>query len=275
MSDFLQTMASRSTERAAAVTAGFRSSDFDKPVVPLVLGTFDVIAEIKNKSPAEGDLANTDGAPAGGGAHSRRAQDYAQGGAAAISVLTEPSRFAGELGHLEAVVTAVPGTPVMRKDFLVEPVQLLEARKAGASGVLLIISILSDDKLREMLRCAWEHDMFVLLESFDEDDLARASRTLDNSADQGRARSDQLLIGVNTRNLRTLEVDADRLQELAPALPAARCVAESGLLVPDDAASVAGWGYQLALVGSALMRSDDPETLVSAMREAGSARVAS
>lgn len=275
MSDFLQTMASRSAERAAAVTASFRSSDFDKPVVPLALGKFDVIAEIKDKSPAEGDLANADGARRGGDDRNSRAQNYAQGGAVAISVLTEPTRFAGELAHLEEVVAAVPGTPVMRKDFLVEPVQLLEARKAGASGVLLIISILSDDKLREMLRCTWEHDMFVLLESFSEDDLARASRLFDNSADQGRARSDQLLIGVNTRNLRTLEVDTDRLQRLAPALPAARCVAESGLLVPDDAAAVAGWGYQMALVGSALMRSDDPATLVGAMREAGSARMAS
>ncbi len=275
MSDFLQTMASRSAERAAAVTASFRSSDFDKPVVPLALGKFDVIAEIKDKSPAEGDLANADGARRGGDDRNRRAQNYAQGGAVAISVLTEPTRFAGELAHLEEVVAAVPGTPVMRKDFLVEPVQLLEARKAGASGVLLIISILSDDKLREMLRCTWEHDMFVLLESFSEDDLARASRLFDNSADQGRARSDQLLIGVNTRNLRTLEVDTDRLQKLAPALPAARCVAESGLLVPDDAAAVAGWGYQIALVGSALMRSDDPATLVGAMREAGSARMVS
>ncbi len=269
MSNFLQTMASHSIERAAAANASFQSSDFEKPVVPLTLETFDVIAEIKDKSPAEGDLAKGD--------NNRRqlAQHYARGGAAAISVLTEPTRFAGEIAHLEEVVAAVPNTPVMRKDFLVEPVQLLEARKAGASGVLLIIAMLSDDKLHEMLRCAWEHDLFVLLESFDEDDLERASRLLDNSDDQDRARSDQLLFGVNTRNLRTLKVDTDRLRKLAPALPASRCVAESGLLVPDDAAAVAGWGYQMALVGSALMRSDDPATLVNAMREAGAARVAS
>ena len=269
MSDFLQTMASRSIERAAAANTCFQSSDFDKPVVPLTLGSFDVIAEIKDKSPAEGDLAKV------GNDRKQLAQHYARGGAAAISVLTEPTRFAGELAHLEEVVAAVPGTPVMRKDFLVEPVQLLEARKTGASGVLLIITMLSDDKLREMLRCAWEHDLFVLLESFDEDDLGRASRLLDNSTDQDRARSGQLLMGVNTRNLRTLEVDSERLRRLAPALPAARCVAESGLLVPDDAAAVAGWGYQLALVGSALMRSADPAALVSAMREAGAAQVAS
>ena len=85
-------------------------------------------------------------------------------------MLTEPSRFDGDLAHLEEVVAAVPTTPVMRKDFLVEPVQVLEARKAGASGVLLITTMLDDAKLREMLDCAWDHGMFVLLESFDEED---------------------------------------------------------------------------------------------------------
>ena len=186
-------------------------------------------------------------------------------------MLTEPSRFDGDLAHLEAVVAAVPGTPVMRKDFLVEPVQILEARKAGASGVLLIATMLSDAKLREMLDCAWEHGLFVLLESFDEDDLRRASELLDNAVEHDKAADGQLLIGVNTRNLRTLEVDPDRLRNLAPALPGARCVAESGLLVPDDAARVAGWGYRMALVGAALMRSEDPAALVTAMREAGAA----
>lgn len=111
--------------------------------------------------------------------------------------------------------------------------------------------------------------MFVLLESFDEDDLRRSSELLDTSANRDRVENGQLLVGVNTRNLKTLEVDSERLRNLAPALPAARCVAESGLLVADDAARVAGWGYQAALVGSALMRSDDPASLIAAMREAG------
>jgi indole-3-glycerol phosphate synthase len=151
----------------------------------------------------------------------------------------------------------------MRKDFLVDPVQVLEARRAGASGVLLITTMLNEEKLRAMLDCAWEHGMFVLLESFDEEDLFRSSRFLDGAG--------QLLIGVNTRNLRTLEVDADRLQNLAPALPDARCVAESGLHSPEDAACVAGWGYSMALVGTALMRSEDPTALVAAMTDAGAA----
>ena len=274
MSDFLQTMARSSAERAAAAGT-FVSSDFDKPIVPLSLGAFDVIAEIKERSPAEGDLSY-------GGSHHNsanygdchrnwRAIAYAAGGAAAISVLTEPSRFDGDLGHLEEVAAAVPGTPVMRKDFLVEPVQVLEARKAGASGVLLITTMLSDAKLREMLARAWEHGLFVLLESFDEEDLRRTSALLENSVERDKAENGALLVGVNTRNLRTLEVDPDRLKNLAPALPAARCVAESGLLVPEDAARVAALGYRMALVGTALMRSDDPEALVTAMRSAGAA----
>jgi indole-3-glycerol phosphate synthase len=269
MSDFLQSMAILSAERAAAVTRRFVSADFDKPVSPLALDDFDVIAEIKDRSPAEGELATPDRDRA------TQASCYAAGGAAAISVLTEPSKFAGSLEHLEEVVATVPGTPVMRKDFLLEPVQVLEARAAGASGVLLIVTMLSDSKLREMLDIAYEHKLFVLLESFDADDLARASRLLDNPKDHDRAESAQLLYGINTRNLRTLHVDPDRLKNLAPSLPQAHCVAESGLHDADDAATVAGFGYTLALVGTALMRSDDPTALLAAMRVAGSARIRS
>lgn len=267
MSDFLQTMAADSAERAAAA-GRFCSADFDKPVIPLSLGSFDVIAEIKDRSPAEGVLATKDSD------RSAQARRYTQGGAAAISVLTEPGKFSGSLAHLEEVVAAVADTPVMRKDFLVETVQILEARKAGASGVLLIVTMLSDAKLREMLDCAAEHELFVLLESFDTDDLARASRLLDNSADRERAEAGQLLFGVNTRDLRTLHVDPGRLAKLASALPAGRCVAESGLQDADDVAAVAELGYRLALVGTALMRSDDPAELIAAMRAAGSNKVA-
>jgi len=265
MSDFLKSMAAGSKERAAAIP-DFQSSDFDMPVIPLTFGTFDIIAEIKHRSPSDDNLIDQE---CGDSQRINRARAYAKGGAAAISVLTEPSRFAGELAHLEAVAAALPGTPVMRKDFLLEPAQVLEARKAGASGVLLIVTMLNDALLRDMLDRAWEHGMFVLLESFDEDDLRRSSELLQNSTERERAERGQLLIGVNTRNLRTLKVDPDRLQNLASALPNARCVAESGLSVADDAARVAAWGYQLALVGTALMQSNDPAALVAAMRAAG------
>ena len=256
MSDFLKAMAQSSAARAAQAPS-FTDADFDKPVVPLSLGNFDVIAEIKQRSPAEGELGcQSPYSESKGVSHLiSRAQAYAVGGAAAISVLTEPSKFDGELAHLEEVAAAVSDTPVMRKDFLVEPAQVLEARASGASGVLLITTMLDDTKLREMIDCAWEYGMFVLLESFDEQDLRRSAEFLEGAG--------QLLIGVNTRNLRTLEVDGERLQRLASLLPNAVCVAESGLRVAEDAARVAGWGYSMALVGTALMRSDDPTTLIS------------
>ncbi|MGI9271468.1 MAG: indole-3-glycerol phosphate synthase TrpC [Woeseiaceae bacterium] len=266
MSDFLQTMATLSAERAAAAPAPSVSNA--TPVVPLLLGTFDVIAEIKDRSPAEGDLApaNSD--------RIAQARHYAAGGAAAISVLTEPSRFAGSLQHLEEVVAAVPGTPVMRKDFLVEPAQVVEARGAGASGVLLIATMLDDAKLGDMLECAFEHEMFVLLETFDAGDLARVAKLLEYPMHQERAQRGQFLVGVNSRDLRTLEVNADRLEQLAAQLPNAKCVAESGLHSASDVATVASHGYHVALVGTALMRSTDPESLVAEMRAAGSARIA-
>ena len=264
MSDFLKAMAESSAARAAEARS-FTDADFDRPLVPLALGAFDVIAEIKNRSPAEGQIGHQPPCSESKGVSHRisRARAYAAGGAAAISVLTEPSRFDGELMHLEEVATAAPDTPVMRKDFLVDPVQVLEARAAGASGVLLITTMLDDATLRAMLDCAFEHGMFVLLESFDEDDLQRSARYLEIDG--------QLLIGVNTRNLRTLEVDGDRLRRLSPLLPDATCVAESGLREAADAARVAGWGYTMALVGTALMRSEDPAALIAAMRKAGAA----
>lgn len=237
----------------------------DGPVIPLALAAFDVIAEIKDRSPSEGALA--------GPARSRRQQAdlYQQGGAAAISVLTEPSRFAGDLAHLEEVA-AHSDLPVMRKDFLVDPVQVLEARAAGASGVLLIVAMLDDAKLLDMLDCAWEHSLFVLLESFDKDDLLRSDELLKISRHADKAHARELLIGINTRNLRTLEVDGNRLGNLAQHLPAAAsAVAESGLHTPNDAAAVKGMGYDIALVGTALMRSDDPHLLLSDMLAAGRA----
>ncbi len=266
MSEFLQQMATLSAERAADAVA-IRAADLDKPIVPLRLDRFGIIAEIKDRSPAEGELAKA------GQSRVEQAKQYAAGGAAAISVLTEPSQFAGDLSHVEEVAAALPGTPVMRKDFLVDTVQILEARAAAASGVLLIVTMLSDKKLRNMLDCAREYGLFVLLESFDEEDLSRAAAVM-NADDAAQAQQGQLLFGVNTRDLRTLHVDPDRLQRLAPSLPHGRCVAESGLYDPQDAARVAGWGYSVALVGTALMQSDDPMALVADMFAAGTEALA-
>ena len=201
-----------------------------------------------------------------------RARAYAGGGAAAISVLTEPSRFDGHLGHLEEVVTAVSAdqVPVMRKDFLVDEVQILEAKASGASGVLLIAAILGDDELRSMLDCSIEHDLFVLLEAFDEVDLERSVDVLQKARYRIRAENAKFLIGVNTRDLRTLAVDRLRLKRFAPLLPDdVICVAESGQHNAQDASRAAKWGYQMALVGTSLMRSEHPDKLISDMLEAG------
>ena len=266
MSDFLHQMARMSAERAQSI-APIASSDLDKPVVDLRHGGFDIIAEIKGRSPAEGEL--------GGESIDRaaRAQQYAGAGAAAISVLTEPAKFAGDLSHIEEVVAAVPDTPVMRKDFLVDEAQVLEARAAGASGVLLIVAMLSDAKLRGMLDCAYEHNMFVLLELFDMADAARTSALM-FSPDEQQAAAGKLLFGVNCRDLRTLEVDAERFAEFDPANQGGRWVAESGLHSAEDAAAVASLGYSMALVGTSLMRRQDPAALIIDMRTAGEGCVA-
>ncbi len=271
MENFLKEMALKSAERAAASQTEFSPAALDKPAFPLQLQGFDLIAEIKNRSPAEGSLATA------GDSHAERAMRYVAGGAAAISVLTEPVRFEGELAHLGDVVAAVSAKeiPVMRKDFLVEPVQVLEAKAAGASGVLLIAAILDDGQLASMLDCAFEHELFVLLEAFDESDMKRAAALSANERIQQQAENQKFLIGVNTRDLRSLEVDSTRLQKFAPLLPQGiTTVAESGLKTAADAAKVAEWGYEAALVGTALMRADHPGALIGDMLSAARDKVA-
>jgi len=225
----------------------------------LRLGTFDVIAELKLRSPAAGSLAPL--------TFDRTAQieTYARAGAAAISVLTEPDEFHGHLDHLrEAAARLGMGCPVMRKDFLTDPYQIIEARAAGAGGVLLIVGLLDDAELDAMLACARELGLFVLLEAFDADDLARIAR-LDIDATRHT-----VLAGVNSRNLKNLEVDTERFAELAPLLPAlVPAVAESGIGDGEDVRRVAALGYRLVLVGAALMRTDDPAMLLGELLAAG------
>ncbi len=267
MSDFLRQMGAASAARAEALGA-WRAADFDRPVRPLVLDRFDLIAEIKLHSPSEGALVEN------GDDRVRRARQYAEGGAAAISVLTEPSRFGGALDHLAEVAAAV-SVPVMRKDFIVDPRQVQEARAAGASGVLLVAALLEDPALRALLDCAFELSMFVLLECFDERDLERTVTLLEQERFARHAAEHRLLVGVNSRDLRTLRVDAGRLATLAPLLPpGAVAVAESGLGEAADAAAAAGMGYRMALVGTALMRAPEPANVVRGMLQAGRERLA-
>jgi indole-3-glycerol phosphate synthase len=228
---------------------------------------FDLIAELKLRSPAAGALAAPHESVAG------RVAAYARAGAAAVSVLTEPSRFDGSLAHLSQAAQALAplAVPVMRKDFLVDPYQVLEARVAGAGGVLVILRMLSRAAIDALLDCAYTHGLFVLLEAFDAHDLE-----LMHELTAPQACSATLLAGVNCRDLGTLEVLPQRLLELAPLLPAGvPRVAESGVTTPADARRVAAAGYQLALVGSALMQRDDPaallQSLLTAGRSAGSA----
>lgn len=271
MEDFLKVMAQASAARAAALQPIESLNVLDKPAYSLRLQGFDLVAELKNRSPAEGPLAT--------GSEDRvdRALQYVHGGAAAISVLTEPSHFDGELAHLQDVVAAVSPqrVPVMRKDFLVDPAQILEAKAAGASGVLLIAAILDDRQLSNMLDCAFDHDLFVLLEAFDESDLERVVRVSQNPSILEQAEKQKFLLGINTRDLRSLEVDKSRLQKYGSRMPeGVTSVAESGLKTAADAARVAEWGYDAALVGSALMRADNPGELIGDMLSAGRGRLA-
>jgi indole-3-glycerol phosphate synthase len=225
---------------------------------------FDVIAELKLRSPSLGDLSAQTVDPV------ERLRAYAAGGAAVCSVLTEPTRFDGELAHLRRAADALAplGVPAMRKDFLVEPYQVLEARVHGAGGVLLIVRMLERARLVAMLDEAAAQGMFVLLEAFDADDLAVA-RSL---AAERAGRDEQVLMGLNCRDLQTLQIDAGRFAELRGRMPEAwPAVAESGVVDAADAARVARLGYRLALVGTSLMRSADAAAAVRVLLEAGRA----
>jgi indole-3-glycerol phosphate synthase len=266
---FLARMAESSRERVRAARAAEgesklarRAQRAPKPP-PLVLGGFDVIAELKLRSPAAGGLAS--------GSFDPRAQldAYAQGGAAAVSVLTEPLEFKGELAHLAsaAEILGPRQRPVMRKDFVTDPYQVLEARAAGAGGILVIVTMLDDAMVRTLVASARECGLFVLLEAFDRVDLERIATAFDN--DTGAAEP-KILAGVNCRDLRDLDVRFTRFAELAPYLPKhLPTVAESGIATATDVATVAKLGYRLALVGSSLMRAADPQAALAALVASG------
>jgi indole-3-glycerol phosphate synthase len=233
------------------------------PPLRLAADGFDLIAELKLRSPAAGALGTVDASIA---AH---VTAYARAGAAAVSVLTEPTRFDGSLVHLTDAARALAPhhVPAMRKDFLIDPYQVLEARAAGAGGVLLILRMLSRETLGALIECARKHGLFVLLEAFDAQDLEHLGEVI--AADAGRT---TLLAGVNCRDLATLEVVPGRLLELAPLLPrGVPQVAESGISGAEDARRVAAAGYRLVLVGSALMSDQDPVGLARALIEGGRA----
>lgn len=268
--DFLTRMKRASVERAREAElelplAELRARALNMPTPPaLTIGDFgfDIIAEIKRRSPALGALAaaRTDIATV----HreiAERAVCYARGGACAISVLTEPSQFDGTLAHLTVASAAAEalGVPVMRKDFLVTPYQVYEARAAGAGGVLLITRMLDDAGMREMLDAAHEVGLFVLIEAFGEIDLARSQQLAEDC-------TGQVLVGINTRDLTTLEIDSTRLVRHAAQFERnVIAVAESGVSNVEDACIARALGYRVALIGTALMQAQDPATLLATM----------
>lgn len=216
-----------------------------------------VIAELKKASPSEGVIR--DHFPV-----ADLAADLVAGGAAALSVLTEVEHFQGAPRYLSAAGQAVPGIPLLRKDFLLDPWQVWESRALGADAVLLIVALLPQDLLQELMTVATAAGLECLVEVHDQGELARAT---DAGAD---------LIGVNARDLRTFEVDIPAVQDLAACLPArALGVAESGIRGWEDMALLHRAGYQGVLVGTALMRRQRPgKTLGNWLRQmpaAGSA----
>jgi indole-3-glycerol phosphate synthase len=204
-----------------------------------------VIAEVKRSSPSKGNLAPiTDPAAL--------AEKYQEAGAAAVSVLTEQRRFGGSLADLDAVRSRIE-IPVLRKDFMVDEYQFLEARAHGADIVLLIVAALSKSQLKDFYDLATELGMASLIEVHTQSELESA---MDISP---------RIVGVNSRNLKTLEVSASVFEELIPAIPSSVIrVAESGISSRADVAQAQKAGATAILVGESLVKSGDP---ISAMRE--------
>lgn len=206
-----------------------------------------VIAECKRRSPSRGIL-RADYDPA---AHARA---YEAAGAAAISVLTEPTFFDGALEHLRVARSAVQ-VPLLRKDFIVSEYQLVEAVANGADAVLLIVSALDDRQLRELLTRAHALGLACLVEVHDAAEITRAV--------EAGAR----VVGVNSRNLRTLAVDMQVLDAAATLLPnSVTAVAESGITSTDDLARLSAAGYGAFLVGERLMTQPDPGAALKTLR---------
>ncbi len=197
-----------------------------------------IIAELKRRSPSRGEI-RPDFEPVG------CARAYAEGGAAALSVLTDERFFGGHLSYLEKV-RAAEDLPLLRKDFVIDPWQIEESRLAGADAVLLIAAALAPKELRALLECASGQDLEALVEVHDEAELATA-------CDAGA-----LLIGINNRDLRSFTTDLAVTERLAPRVPAGMLVvAESGIFSHGDLVRLGRAGAQAFLVGESLMRQPD------------------
>jgi indole-3-glycerol phosphate synthase/phosphoribosylanthranilate isomerase len=222
---------------------------------PAPAGSARLIAEIKRASPSKGVIAEHVDPVA-------QARAYEQGGASAVSVLTEPHFFRGSLDQLRAVRAAVD-LPVLRKDFILDPYQVYEARAAGADALLLICSLLDDAQLTDLLALTRSLGMEALVEAHDAAEVCRA------------VAADATIIGVNSRDLRTFAVGPDIVRHLRPMVPGDRVfVAESGIATATDAARARAWGADAILVGESLMRAADPAAKARELATAGGGPVA-
>ena len=231
--------------------AARRAPEALDPMPTFRSGGVSVIAEVKRSSPSKGPLASI-ADPAD------LARQYQAGGAATISVLTEERRFGGSLDDLRAVRSAVD-LPVLRKDFIVTSYQLWEARAAGADLALLIVAALTQHELESLTDRAQSIGLTPLVEVHDEEEVERA------------VAAGAVLIGVNARNLKTLEVDRETFLRLAPRIPdhVVR-VAESGVRGPHDVFEYAKQGAHVVLVGETLVKGSDPRATVADLVAAGS-----
>ncbi len=208
-------------------------------------GSTRLIAEVKRASPSRGVLCSNFNPI-------ELAKTYVQGGAAAISVLTEANYFDGSIDHLAAIREEVH-LPLLRKDFIFDPYQIYESSAYGADALLLIVAILSQEQLEELLSLSHNLDLRCLVEVHNEDELDRALL------------SQAKIIGINNRDLSTFTIDINTTRRLRPLIPQERIVvSESGISSRNDVEKLKGWGVNAILVGEALITADD---ILTKMRE--------